>query len=160
MVDSWDDDLFWGVALSSVMDFVFSLEHSHFRWFTLGHSHLIHIHRAWGFLFVWIMLRYYHFWQWDLRLIDLLTYTLAWSSPVVVDSDALLYTGAYPSFGERSDWFFTLEHLLDDMDHWTISYCPHCILGHSHLVGCFDIEIWLPCDCCFRWIMELLMPWV
>ena len=94
MVDFWDDDLFWGIAFSSVMDFDFSLEHSHFRWFTLGHSHLIHIHRARGFLFVWIMLRYYHFWQWDLRLIDLLTYTLAWSSSAVVDSDTLLYTGA------------------------------------------------------------------
>ena len=35
-------------------------------------------------------------------------------------------------------------------DHWIISCCPHCILGHSHLVGCFDIEIWLPaCDYCF-----------
>ena len=35
-------------------------------------------------------------------------------------------------------------------DHWIISCCPHCILGHSHLVGCFDIEIWLlACDYCF-----------
>ena len=35
-------------------------------------------------------------------------------------------------------------------DHWIIPCCPHCILGHSHLVGCFDIEIWLPVwDYCF-----------
>ena len=27
--------------------------------------------------------------------------------------------------------------------HWIVSCCPHCILGHSHLVGCFDIETWL-----------------
>ena len=27
----------------------------------------------------------------------------------------ILYTGAYPSFGERSDWFFTLERLPSDM---------------------------------------------
>ena len=38
----------------------FILEHSHFRWFILGHSHFIHTHRAWGFLFVWIMLRCFH----------------------------------------------------------------------------------------------------
>ena len=46
-------------------------------------------------------------------------------------------------------------------DHWIISCCPHCILGHSHLIGCFDIETWLSvCDYCFRWIMELLTLWV
>ena len=46
-------------------------------------------------------------------------------------------------------------------DHWIISCCPHCILGHSHLVGCFDIKTWLSiCDYCFWWIMELLTPWV
>ena len=27
MVDFWDDDLFWDIALSSVMNFDFSLEH-------------------------------------------------------------------------------------------------------------------------------------
>ena len=46
-------------------------------------------------------------------------------------------------------------------DHWIISYCPHCILGHSHLVRYFVIKTWLSvCDYCFRWIMELLTPWV
>ncbi|KAL6340506.1 hypothetical protein AAG906_006171 [Vitis piasezkii] len=53
-----------------------------------------------GFLFIWIMLR------------------------SVVDSDALLYTGAYPSFGGRSDWFLTLEHLTSDME----------IIGLFHVV--------------------------
>ena len=149
MVDFWDDDLFWGIVLSSVMDLDFSLEHSHFRWFILRHSHLIHIHIAWGFWFIWTMMRCFRF---GTRSRDWLIcwHTLAWSSSTVVDSDAPLYIGAYPYFGERSYWFFTLEHLLDDMDHWIISCCPHCILGHSHLVGGFDIEAWLPvCDYCF-----------
>ena len=35
-------------------------------------------------------------------------------------------------------------------DYWIVSCCSHCTLWHSHLVGCFDIEIWLPvCDYCF-----------
>ena len=35
-------------------------------------------------------------------------------------------------------------------DYWIVSCCSHCTLGHSHLVGCFDIKIWLPvCDYCF-----------
>ena len=41
----------------------FSLEHSHFRWFILGHSHLIHIHIARGFWFIWTMMRCFHFWH-------------------------------------------------------------------------------------------------
>ena len=45
-------------------------------------------------------------------------------------------------------------------DHWIISCCPHCILGHSHLVGGFDIDTWFSVrDCSFRWIMEILTPW-
>ena len=63
MVDFWDDNLFWGIVLSSVMDLDFSLEHSHFRWFILGHSHLIHIHIARGFWFIWTMMRCFHFWH-------------------------------------------------------------------------------------------------
>ena len=40
-------------------------------------------------------------------------------------------------------------------DHWIVSCCPHCILEHSHLIRCFDIETWLSIyDCCFRQIME------
>ena len=61
IVDFWDDDLLWGVTFSLVMDFVFSLEHSHFRWFILGHSQFIRTHRARGFWFIWIMLRGFHF---------------------------------------------------------------------------------------------------
>ena len=99
--------------------------------------------------------------------------TLVWSSSAVVDSDALLYTGACPSFGGRSDWFLTLEHLPDDMEiiglfhvvliaYWSIAGMESVFswehsrpigsftLGHSHLVGGFDIEAWLPvCDYCF-----------
>ena len=46
-------------------------------------------------------------------------------------------------------------------DYWIISCCPHCILRHSHLVRCFDIETWLSVyDCCFWWTMELLTLWV
>ena len=66
----------------------FFLEHSHFKWFILGHSHFIHNHVARGFWFIWIILRYFHFWQWELRLIDLLTYTRHDPS-IVVDSDIL-----------------------------------------------------------------------
>ena len=51
----------WGVALSLVMDFDCSLEHSHFSWFILGHSHHIHIHGARGFWFLWITLRCFRF---------------------------------------------------------------------------------------------------
>ncbi|KAL6331389.1 hypothetical protein AAG906_011326 [Vitis piasezkii] len=36
----------------------------------------------------------------------------------------ILYTGACPSFGGRSDWFLTLEHLPDDME----------IIGLFHIV--------------------------
>ena len=61
MVDFWDDVLFWGVALSCGDGLWFILEHSHFSWFMLGHSHHIHIHGAWGFWFIWIMLRCFRF---------------------------------------------------------------------------------------------------
>ena len=40
----------------------------------------------------------------------------------------ILYIGAF------DEWY---------RDHWIISCCPHYILEHSHLVGCFDIETWL-----------------
>ena len=36
----------------------------------------------------------------------------------------ILYTGACPSFGGRSDWFLTLEHLASDME----------IIGLFHVV--------------------------
>ena len=91
MVDFWDDDLFWGVTLSLVMDFVFLLEHSHFRLFILGHNHLIHIHRARGFWFIWIMLRCFRFGtrsrDWSIRCPVLGMVFLS-------SSDTLLYTGA------------------------------------------------------------------
>ena len=61
MVGFWDDDFIWGVALSLVMDFDWSLEHSHFSWFILGHSHRIHIYGARGFWFIWITLRCFRF---------------------------------------------------------------------------------------------------
>ena len=52
--------------------------------------------------------------------------------------------------GASTDWYG---------DHWIISCCPHCILGHSRLVECFDIEIWLSVhDYYFWWITELLTP--
>ena len=63
MVSFWDDDFIWGIALSLVMDFDWSLEHSHFSWFILGHSHRIHIHGARGFWFIWTMMRCFHFWH-------------------------------------------------------------------------------------------------
>ena len=61
MVGFWDDDFIWGVALSLVMHFDWSLEHSHFSWFILGHSHHVHIHGARGFWFLWITLRCFRF---------------------------------------------------------------------------------------------------
>ena len=39
----------------------FILEHSHFRWFILGHNQFIRTHRAQRFWFIWIMLRCFHF---------------------------------------------------------------------------------------------------
>ena len=171
------DCMCWDIASCGGLWFI--LEHSHFRWFILGHSHFVHIHVVRGFWFIWIMLRYFHFWQWELRLIDLLTYTRHDPS-VVVDSDILRHSrdGEYFSL-EHSCTIgsFTLGHihllegdqLILDVgasnewygDHWIISCCPHCILGHSHLVRCFGIETWLSvCDYCFQWIMELLTPWV
>ena len=60
------------------------------------------------------------------------------------ETQLIIYVGA------SDEWY---------RDHWIVSCYPHCILGHSHLVGCFDIETWLIVyDCCFRWIMELLIP--
>ena len=55
----------------------------------------------------------------------------AWSFSAVVDSDALLYTRACPSFGGRSDWFLTLEHLTSDME--TMG------LFHVVLIACWSI---------------------
>ena len=57
----YSEDTYWGIAVSLVMDFDCSLEHSHFSWFILGHSHHIHIHGARGFWFIWITLRCFCF---------------------------------------------------------------------------------------------------
>ena len=171
MVGFWDDDFIWGVALSLVMDFNWSLEHSHFSWFILGHSHRIHIHGARGFWFIWIMLRCFRFgtrsrgwlicWlgyttlQWGIAGMESIFH---WSIATLLDPlhwgisifwrdiRLILYIGA-------SDGWYG--------DYWIVSFRPHCILGHSHLMGCFDINTWLSVyDCYFWWIMELLTPWV
>ena len=102
----------------------FILEYSHFRWFILGHSYFIHIHIARGFWFIWIMLRYFHFWQWELRLIDLLTYTRHDPS-VVVDSNILRHS--------RDGEYFSLEHSR------TIGSFT---LGHIHLLEGDQIDSW------------------
>ena len=64
-IEGWhwpcSEDTYWGIVVSLVMDFDCSLEHSHFGWFILGHSHHIHIHRARGFWFIWITLRCFRF---------------------------------------------------------------------------------------------------
>ena len=100
MIDFWDDGFFKTQLLQRLHvlrhkpliddGLWFILEHSHFRWFILGYSYFIHIHIAWGFWFIWIMLRCFRF---GTRSRDWLIcwHTLAWFSSAMVDSDALLY---------------------------------------------------------------------
>ena len=45
--------------------------------------------------------------------------------------------------GASTEWY---------RDQWIISCCPHCILRHIHLVGCFDIETWLS----ILWLLLLM----
>ena len=76
------------------------------------------------------MLRNFHFWQWELRLIDFLAYTRHDPS-VVVDSDILRHyrDGEYFSLEHsRTIGSFTLGHIRDG---------EHFSLEHSHLIGSF-----------------------
>ena len=105
------DDLFWGIALSSVMDFDLSWDivTSDGLYWSIASS------------FVLIELRDFDSYGlcWDVSIFNTIV-EIDW----FVYSDTLLYTGAYPSFGGRSDWLLTLEHLPDDME----------IIGLFHVV--------------------------
>ena len=72
----------------------------------------------------------------------------------------ILYTGACPSFGGRSDQFFTLEHLPIDME---IIGLFHVVLiaywGIATLLEVLTLRLdFLFVITVFRWIMELLIP--
>ena len=128
----------------------FILERSHFRWFLLGHSQFIRTHRAWGFWFIWIMLRCFHF---STRSRD---WSICWPvlGMVFLSSCWLGYTplhwGIFMFWREIRLILYVGASDKWCGDHWIISCYPYRILEHSHLVGCFDIEIWFPvCDYCF-----------
>ena len=161
MVDFWDDDLFWGVSLSLVMDFDLSwsiVTLDGLYWGIASSFVLIELGDCDSYGLCWDV---FHFWHQEWRSIDLLIcasmiffsscrlgcIALHWGMSIFWRGIRLVL-----DIGASDEWYG---------DHWIISCCPHCILGHSRLVGCFDIEIWLPvCDCYFWWIMELLTPWV
>ena len=151
----------------------FILECRHFRWFILGHSHFIHIHRARGFWFIWVVLRCFHFGT------SSRDWLICWCTlcMVLLSSCWLGYTTLHWGIiGMESIFHWSITTLLDPLhwgisifwreiklilyvgasekwygDHWIISCCPHCILEHSHLVGRFDIETWLSIYVCWFW---------
>ena len=183
MVDFWDDVLFWGIALSSMMDFDLS-----WSIFTLDGLY-------WGIASSFVLI----------ELEDSDSYGLCWDVSIfgVRSGDRLIYWYALCVVIFSSCWLgcadlhwgiaemesifhWSITTLSDPLhwgksifwrdirlifyigafdgwygDYWIVSCCPHFILGHSHLVRCFDIEIWFSVyDCYFWWIMELLTPWV
>ena len=125
MVDFWDDGLFWDTVASDIAHG----RHSHSILFV---EHGV-IRVCWDYIGIFIYSIDGWDWPysedtcWDIALSLAMDFDLSWS---IVTLDGLywgisemenifhwsianwiLYTRAYPSFGEISVWFFTLEHL-------------------------------------------------
>lgn len=90
---------------------------------TLGYNHFIHSHRACGSWPVWIILRYFYVYQWDLWLV-LVCWCVLRCISLIDDGVWFIWEHshfgwfileAYPSLGGWLDLFSMVEDLMSNM---------------------------------------------